>query len=161
MPTKATFIRGFHPKIGAYLVPTSQDGQEMLAAMKADKEVLVNVHVPRNVRHHRMLFSLLNHVIEGGAWEGDTESLLDAIKIATGHVDRIFGMDGRPYYKTRSINFASMSQDQFKRFFDRAVYYVSTRLLGSDDWEALRDEIIEITEGDLGRRAREHAARFG
>lgn len=159
--SKATFIRGFHPKIGAYLVPTSQDGQEMLAAMKADKEVMVQVHVPRNARFHRMFFALLNHVIEGGAWEGDTDSLLDAIKIATGYVDRIIGMDGRVYYRPRSIKFESLPQDQFKRFFNRAVYYVSTRLLGSDDWEALRDEIIEITDGDLGRRAKEHAERYG
>ncbi|MBG6211727.1 hypothetical protein IWQ49_006418 [Labrenzia sp. EL_126] len=161
MPTKAPYIRGFHPQVGAFLVPTTEEGREQLGALKAGKEVMVHVHAPRNIKHHKMFFALLHKVIDGGAWDGDTDSLTDAVKIATHHVDIVIGMDGKTYYRLRSLKFESMPQDKFNRFFDRAVFYVSTRLLGNDDWEALRDEIAEIVDGEIGRQAKELAARYG
>lgn len=159
--TKATYKRAFHPAIGACLVPTSQEGLDQIEALKADKEVMVHLHAARNPKHHRMFFALLNKVIDGGAWDGDLDSLMDAVKIATGHVERSIGLDGKVFYKIKSISFESMPQDKFSRFFDRACFYVSTRLLGNEDWQALRDEVIAISEGDLGRRAKEIAARYG
>lgn len=159
--TKAPYIRGFHPKIGAFLIPTSQEGRDQIAALKADKEVMVHIHAARNPRHHRMFFALLNKVIEGGAWDGDTDSLIDAVKLATGHVDRFVTRDGQLAYKMKSIKYESMPQDKFNRFFDRAVFYVSTNLLCNEDWQALRNEICDMVDGDLGRQARESAARFG
>lgn len=161
MPTKAPYMRGFHPNIGAFLVPTTDEGREQLAALKAGKEVMAHIHAPRNIKHHKMFFSLLHKVIDGGAWEGDTDSLKDAVKIATHHVELVIGLDGETYLRLLPLTFESMPQDKFNRFFDRAVYYVSTKLLGNEDWETLRDEIAEIVDGDLGRQAKELAARYG
>lgn len=153
MTTRAAFTRAFVPSLGAVLMPVDADGLELIEAIKGDRPVMVKVHAPRNVRHHRMLFALIREVIDGGAWEGSEDTLRDALKIACGCVDTIIGLDGRAYYKPRSMAFESMSQDEFTRFFDRAVFYVSTRLLGDADWESLRDRIGEIVDGDLGRRA--------
>lgn len=159
--TKAPYRRAFHPAIGPCLVPTSQDGLDQIDALKADKEVMVHLHAARNPKHHRMFFALLNKVIEGGAWDGDLESLMDAVKIEAGHVERTFGLDGRMFLRIKSINWESMPQDKFSRFFDRACFYISNRLLGSEDWEALRDDVVKIVDGDLGARANEHAERYG
>lgn len=151
--TKAAFARAYVPSIGSVLVPMDADGRELVDAIKPDRPVMVEVRSPRNIRHHRMFFALLREVIDGGAWDGDEDTLRDALKIACGCVDTIIGLDGKAYFKPRSMAFQSMPQDEFAKFFDRAVFYVSTRLLGDPDWEALRDRIGEIVDGDLGRRA--------
>jgi hypothetical protein len=159
--TKAPYKRLHLPEIGYCLVPTSEEGVEQISALKDGKEVMVHLHAARNPRHHRLMFLLLHKVIDGGAWDGDMDSILDAVKIACGHVERIIGLDGKTYYQVKSISFESMAQDAFTRFFDRAVFYVSTRLLGNDDWETLRDEVIAAADGQQGRQAKELAERYG
>lgn len=160
MTTKAAFIKRRIAGTDC-LVPMDEDGREIMAALSEDRQVMVKVHAARNVRHHRMLFALLRRCTDAGPWDGDEESLLTWLKIGTGLVDTVIGPNGKPYYLPRSIAFESMSQDRFARWFDRAVYLISTRILGCDDWQKLRDEIAEIVDGDLGRRAREHDERFG
>ncbi|PSM18255.1 DUF1367 family protein [Nitratireductor sp. StC3] len=133
--------------VGPALVPTDDDGRDILAAWKSDRQCLLDIHTPRNPRHHRMIFLLMKRCIDGGAWEAGTDSLLDWIKFATGHVRTAVDHNGRAHYAPASIAFASMDQSSFVQFFDRAVHAVCSRLLGDDDWEKVRDEIIEIVDG--------------
>jgi hypothetical protein len=147
--TKAAFIK----RDGA-LWPMDDDGRELMAAMANDKRVLVNVHAPRNLIHHRLLFYLLKRVCESGAWQGDEDTLLEWLKIGCRHTRTVVGPDGKPYYVPESISFESMPQDKFRRFFDRAVYLICSKLLGREDWKWLRDEIHKAVEGDLPERMR-------
>ncbi|MEJ8571286.1 DUF1367 family protein [Microbaculum marinum] len=121
---------------------------------------MVHVHAARNVRHHRMLFVLYKKLAEAGVWEGDVDSFLTWAKLGTGHVDQVVGPNGRVYYVPRSINFESMPQDAFARWWDRVIYLVFDRLIDGDELQ-LRNEIAALVDGDLGQRAREHADRFG
>jgi hypothetical protein len=150
--TKAAFIK----RNGA-LLPMDEDGRELIAALPDDKQVIVSVKAARNPRHHRLLFHLLNRAIEGGAWGGDISSLLDYIKIGTHHVRTIVGPDGKPYYLPLSIDYESMPQDKFSRWFDRALWLICERLLGGHDWQELRSEIVETVDGGLADRARRAA----
>lgn len=135
------------------LYPMDADGEEIIKAM-AGKKAMVNVHVPRNIRHHRLLFCLMKKLMDGGAWSGSKDDLLDYLKIAT-HLVRtlIDPADGKTYFVPESINFESMDQVAFARWFERVVYVVCQRLLPGHDWEELRDEIIDAVDGDLGQRA--------
>lgn len=133
------------------LFPLDADGREMVAAVKG-KRVLVTAHAPRNLQHHRLLFALLRRICESGAWEGDEETLLEWLKIGTHHVRTVVGPNGKPYYVPESISFESMPQDKFRRFFDRAVYLICSRLLDREDWEWLRKEITESVEKGLPER---------
>jgi len=144
--------RALFRKQGRTLTPIDDDGCEFIDAIKDGKQVMVSAHVPRNPVHHRKLFLLLKKIIDGGAWDGDTDTLLTWLKIATHHVDTIIGPDGQTYYVPKSIDFASLDQAAFARFYDRAVFVISTRLLGSEDWRALRKEIDDILDRDLRRR---------
>ena len=153
--SKAAFM-----KYGSILAPIDQEGRDIMDALQNGKSVMVYVHPARNVRHHRMLFALLKKITEGGAWDGDTDSLLVWLKVHTRLVDTVILDDGRVVYVPRSIAFESMSQDKFARWFDRAVYIISTRLLESEDWEGLRDGIVEIVDGEQGRRAKELDERY-
>lgn len=146
---KAAFIS----RDGYSLLPCDDDGREMARAVqKAGRPVMMHYHRPRNPRHHRLLFHLLHKVIESGAWTEDEDSLLDAIKHETGLVRRVVKFNGDIITETRSISFESMDQDQFARWFDRAVYVICATLLGGHNWQSFRDEIIaavdrRLTEG--------------
>jgi len=144
--TRAVFAKVL-TNAGPALVPMDDDGRDMLAAWKEGKQCMADVHVPRSPRHHRMLFALMKRCIDGGAWEGSTDTLLDWIKYATGNVRTTVDHNGQVHYAPASIAFASMDQAGFREFFDRAVAAVCTRLLGDEDWEKVRDEIIEIVDG--------------
>lgn len=144
--SKAAFIE----RDGA-LWPMDDDGREMLTAAKG-KRVMVHVHAARNILHHRLLFACLRDICQAGAWDGDEESLLAWLKIATGLVDMIVGPDGKPYYVPRSVAFESMAQDAFSRWFERACFVISSRLLKSDKWEELRDRFTAAVDGGLPDR---------
>lgn len=154
MSGKALFRRVAAHEFGAVLWPADDDGRAMLRAMPATKEVMVHLHAPRNPRHHRLLFALLRMVIDGGAWEGDEESLLDAIKMETRLVRPVARINGEIVLVPRSIAFESMDQEHFNRWFERAVFVIASTLLGGMDWEELRDQVIEAADGELGARAR-------
>lgn len=144
---KAAFI-----KRNGVLVPMDEDGRDLVAAMKDGRQVMVNVHPARSPRHHRLLFALLKLLVDGGAWQGDRDDLLDYLKIATHLVRTIVGADGTVYHVPKSIAWESMDQAAFARWFDRAIYVVCARLVPGQDWQALRDEIIESVDGPLRPR---------
>jgi hypothetical protein len=147
--TKAAFIK----RDGA-LWPMDDDGRELMASLRNDRQVVVNVHAPRNIRHLRLYFHLLNRVVKSGAWAGDKDTLEDWIKIGVHHVRIVVGPDGKAHYVPKSIAVESMPQDEFRRFFDRAIYLICSKLLGREDWEWLRDEISEAVDGGLTERMR-------
>jgi len=76
---------------------------------------------------------LLSRVVENteGKW-ADVDDLLDDIKMACGHFRRRVNIiTGETQYVAKSISFAAMGEDQFKRFKDRMLY-VLTQALGYD-----------------------------
>ncbi len=146
--TKAVFI-----KRGGALYPVQVDGEGILTSMPDGRECMVNVHTPRNPRHHRLLFALLNTVCESGAWESGTESLLEYIKYGVGHVRTSKDPNGKLHVVPKSIAYESMAQDKFNRFFDRAVWLICEHLLDGHDWQSLRAEIYESVDGKAQRAA--------
>lgn len=150
--TKAVFAAMQSPDGVWCLVPTQDDGREIVAAIK--RPCIVDVHTPRNAKHHAMLFAVFKMLTDGGVWEGDMDSLLEWMKYATGLTRTSIDHRGEAHLTPRSIAFESMSQDQFKRWFDRVLYVVCQRLLPGQDYDQLRDAIGEVVDGDLGRRAR-------
>ncbi|MEM9971712.1 MAG: hypothetical protein AAF762_11535 [Pseudomonadota bacterium] len=140
--TKATFVRS-----GGGLFPVDEDAVNVMNGLKTRQQVLIEVSKPRSVRQHRLFFKLLHHVTESGAWEYDVETLLTWVKYKLGRVEAFQDpVTGRMLYRPGSISFGSMKQDEFKPFFDRAVYALCTDILGVDDWEGLRNEIIDMVD---------------
>lgn len=130
--------RAFVKRNGA-LWPADGAAREFLDELPDRKEVLVTVRRVRSAVHHRWFFSLLRHVVDQTDDFGSEEELLDAVKLATGHVERRMMLDGRMWLAPRSISFAAMGQDAFRRFVDRALF-VLNRALGID-CEALVREV--------------------
>lgn len=116
---------------GNCLVPADFVAEEWLQAMPNGKEVLIDWRKPRHPENHRHLFAILRLAVEHLEDYADTDSLLDALKIATGHVRPVMKADGEMIFLPKSINFASMGEEEFKRFKNRALYVLS-RILGFD-----------------------------
>ena len=132
------------------LFPADVEAATGFARMKDGLSYLVNVHRPRNIQHHRKLFALLNLVQDSTEKWATVETLLEDLKLATGLFEtRVSALTGMPYPVPKSISFASMSQDEFEQWFDRAVDLISKQVLDMDRAELL-GEIEDIL---AGRRA--------
>lgn len=126
---------------GNGLFAADKFAQAKIEGIRNGKVILVAPWSPRNVKHHRKLFALLNLVIDGGAWSGSLDQLLTWLKYRTGHVDVFVSPDGLPVYAPKSINFSSMSQSDFEPFFAKALDLVCEHLLGGADKAQILIEI--------------------
>ncbi len=153
--TKAAFV-----KAGRGLLPCDEDGRELMAALSQGQQVMVNIHTPRNIRHHRLFFVLLHKIVEAGAWSGSREALRKTLLYETNTVDIVIMFDGTIEYTVRSMDFENMPQNEFNIFFDKALEKISNDLLQSDDWELLKAEIYEAVDGRLGVQMREYDERY-
>lgn len=113
------------------LVPADFVAEEWLDALPEGKEVLIDWRKPRHPENHRHFFAILRLAVEQIDSYDDTESLLDALKIACNHVRPVMKADGEMIFLPKSINFASVGEEEFKRFKNRALYILS-RILGFD-----------------------------
>lgn len=116
----------------ACIVPMDEDGQLMLAAWPMGKRVMVDVHVPRNPGHHRLMFAIFKMLADSGLWDGDQEAFLDWAKYATGWVRVAVSHTGQAITVPKSIAFESMDQTAFRDFFDKLMAAVVERLLSGD-----------------------------
>lgn len=116
---------------GKCLVPADFVAEDWLNTIPDGKEVLIDWRKPRHPENHRHFFAILRLAVEHIDTYDDTESLLDALKIACNHVRPVMKADGEMIFLPKSINFASMGEEEFKRFKNRALYVLS-RILGFD-----------------------------
>lgn len=119
-------------KRGRSLVAADFAAEEFLAGIKDGREVLVSVRRARSPKHHRWFFALLRKVVENSERWADEDDLLDDLKLATGHATRrVHLLTGEVCLVAKSINFASMPEDPFRRFRDRCLYVLG-KTLGVD-----------------------------
>lgn len=132
-----SFIRRQHG-----FVPADIMSEEMLATIPVGREVLLTIRRPRNPKHHRKLFALLNLVVEQTDRWADTSVLLKDLKLATGLFEtRVSALTGLPYPVPASISFAAMSQDRFEGWYEKAIKVLSEHI--GTDVETLRGELAE------------------
>lgn len=133
---------------GGTLVPTTPDAEQALRAVRDGREVMVALRPPRNIKHHRLLFAMLNFVIEHSDTFENKDLALIGLKIACGLVDPYIDPGtGKTFFVPRSIAFESMSQDEFNGFFDRACFVVAERWMPSGTTpESVRAEILAMIE---------------
>ena len=111
-------------------VPADMGGEMLWDSIKKDdKPVLLDVWQPRSAANHAHFFAILHT-----AWTHlhdhyhDEETLLDAVKIAVRHVRMVQQIDGRVIQLPKSIAFAAMGEEKFRRFKDRALIVLAGRL---------------------------------
>jgi hypothetical protein len=141
----------------AALVPVDDQGMELMARLKDGRDVGVTVSQHRNPRHHRLFFAIIKfvklHAVDrrgNSLFETtDTETVTDAIKIATGHVKRFIDLEtGQTSLRPSSIAWAKMDQTKFNKFFDNACNVICKRWMPPGTLpDDVRRELIEMVDG--------------
>lgn len=103
--------------------------------------------VPRNGKHHRKLWPLLELIVQNSEVYDTKEKALAAIKLAAGFFDPIVDPESGAVQKVpHSIAFDAMGQQEFERFYRAALHAVLAVILPQfDEPMALRlmDEIVK------------------
>jgi hypothetical protein len=118
-------------RVGNHLVPADLHAQEFIDTLRENQKLLVDAKTPRSPENHAHFYAILHKALEHLDGFADEEALLDSLKMATGHVRQLMLVDGTMVFVPKSIRFAAMGEDQFKRFKERALYVLS-ELLGFD-----------------------------
>lgn len=144
------------------LFPADAMAAEELDRIKDGAETLTSTKTPRNPRQHRLAWALAQKLAESVDTLHDRDDAMALLKIKARHVRWMSDpQTGSMWPVPQSISFASLSQEQFGRLFDRFVWIICNELVPGIDEDDLRREVLELVDGDAGRRAREHDARYG
>jgi len=130
------FIKTFDNK----LMPADKECFDKMDEIKAGKSIFVEYKPKRNYENHKRFFSMLKLVFDNQSFYKDIDNILEIIKFRSGYFDTIITHKGAKHYKTKSISFETMDEEQFKMFFSKAID-VALELIPMDKQE-LEDMIL-------------------
>src|SRR5450755_3270520 len=131
-------------KEGTRLCAADTLSAEALDGIRNKETVTACIRRPRNPKHHRLLFALLQTVFENQTQFATVQELLSALKLATGLFEIGKTVDGIPYTIPKSISFASMDQSSFSQWYERALDVILTKILPGVNRDELNDRVREI-----------------
>jgi len=119
----------------------SQD-VDKLFKLKNGEMFKVKVVRPRNLNFHRKFFGMLRLAFDNQEVYEDFDVFEEVIKLGIHHVSCFYMPNGYPCYKSKSISFAKMSQDEFEEFYEKAGRYIEREF--KIEWEDLSREAEEV-----------------
>lgn len=129
-------------KKGGAFYPADPWAAEALDGMTNDEIVTASITRTRNIKFHRKFFAFLNLIFENQTKYMELGDLLDAMKEAVGWGTYIDRADGRgSFFKPKSISFAKMDEDAFKKFYESFVRIVVTHIIPGIEQEDLLREV--------------------
>jgi len=103
------------------VIPIDDKAVEAISKINIGDEFLVDYKKKRNVKNHRRLFSMLQGVVYNSDHYKNVDNLLAMLKLKTGHFDIVVSHKGEQLYIPKSIDFASMDEEEFKEFFSECI----------------------------------------
>lgn len=116
---------------------------DALAKLKFGEIYKVKVSRPRNIKFHRMFFGMLRLAFENQEMYDSFDIFEEVVKIGAGCFESYYAPNGKRFYKSTSISFAKMSQDEFEEFYDRAGKVIEHNF--GIPWEDLKRETEEVS----------------
>lgn len=130
-----------------HLVPANAPSAESLAKLAANKWLLAEIRMPRNTKHHKKYFALLQAIFQHQDEYPTMRSLQRGMKKRLGFGEWVTLKSGEREFIEDSISFASMDQTEFDQFYERAVQVILTEILPGVDSRDLEREVQDILEG--------------
>lgn len=127
-------------RVGNGLFPDSDDSAAEFAKLPFGKTLQAEVKQPRNVRFHRLYWSLVHRI--ASAVGSDPENISDLLKIETGWCDIIRSKKYGEIRLPKSISFAAMDQTAFSTFFESCLRVIY------ENWAIERNDVLAAL-GDL------------
>lgn len=106
-------------RMGIALHPANDAAMAALRSIKPGAIVATRLRHPRNLGHHRKYWALVRAFAQGAGID-DVEIAHRVLKALAGYLVEVKVGD-RVVIVERSISFASMSQEEFDKFYERAV----------------------------------------
>lgn len=119
----------FMVRRGSFLQPETPLDGELLAEYPAAKRLRVALTQPRSNPHLRLYWSMLRLVVDNLDTPVTTEALHEWVKLKCGVSVAIPLRSGAVDHVPGSVAFDKMDQDQFNRFFDRAMGLIVEHLI--------------------------------
>lgn len=146
---KAVLIRSPKGLVGS--TPADQDAwakfKRKLETMKPGTWLRMEWSRPRNGKHHRKMFALLQLVAENSEVYDTPQKALAAVKLAAGYFDAMPDpRTGEIIPVLHSVSYDAMDQDAFEQFYSAAldgVLQVVLPTMPRETAEHLMDMIIE------------------
>lgn len=130
-----------------HLVPANSQAEEAIKTLPADRWLKVKVTLPRNVKHHRKYFALLNAVFPHQTMWPTFNKFREKFEEALGFGEYHVNGRGERYFEKESIAFAKMDQTEFQEFYERAVDLICTRIIPNANSADLEREVNDIMAG--------------
>lgn len=137
---------------GDRLVAVTEHDREILLGIPEGTDLFVKTSRPRSPRQHRLFWALLQLVVDNHDYYKRPDQLLEWLKVRLGYVDQTVWHDSQVWWKTKSISFASMGQDEFCKFFSLAVDVIITEVIEGLDRDALLHELSQM----MGENVEKH-----
>jgi heterodisulfide reductase subunit B len=124
------------------LHPADEEAAEYLKKVKSGVAVSCEMKRPRNYANHRRYFSLLKLAFENQENFKSLDQLKEAIKFELGYTELIRKFDGTFIEKAKSINFASMNEDEFQKYFSMSIDVILKFILPGVERQELLNEVL-------------------
>lgn len=111
-------------RVGDKLVGEFQADRDRIAAMPAGERIKVELSTGRSPSRLRWYWQFLHAVVKATDAAPDAESLHSLVKLNTGYVTPVM-VRGMPFVVPRSISFASMPEEEFIGFLQRAERFIA------------------------------------
>lgn len=130
-----------------HLVPANSQSAEALKALPVDEWRMVSIRAPRNVKHHRKWFALLQAVFAHQTMWPTLDLFNDKVKEALGYGEYVIDGLGNRHFRPESIGFHNMDQHAFEQFYERGVDLIVNRILPGVGRDDLEREVHDILKG--------------
>lgn len=117
--------------------PVSSYDAEQIAGFKNFQEFRCIPRSKRSNPHHALYWKILSEAVKAtGKWVTPYHLHTDLKLVCGYHKQKINAIDGKVYYEADSINFESMNQHDFNKFFEVVIQKL-TETLGYDPIDQL------------------------
>lgn len=140
----------FMRRVLGSLKPFDIVGMEALERIPLSETVRCEITRPRNLKHLRKFFALLNAIYPHQKVYPTMKVFRAAVEVALGFGESHKLPGGRTIIVAASISFANMDQAEFDQLYERAVYLILNRILPGLDRADLNREVENILAGYEG-----------
>lgn len=142
-------------KVKGKLEPVSQMAAEDLARVPADKDLLVTIKAPKNLKQLRFIWALAGKIADARDDILDKDIGMDVLCELSRHVKVVVNpITGHAIMMRKSLS--GMDSATMSRLIDRMVYVTCAEIIPGLDEGTLRDE-LEAMVAPSRERQREHA----